>query len=48
MGGKLEDFEKLLDVEDPIRRIKVINEDRLISHDVTSIIAEMSGGENEY
>lgn len=48
LGGKLEDFEKLLDVEDPIRRIKVINEDRLISHDVTSIIAEMSGGENEY
>lgn len=48
LGGKLDDFEELLDIEDPITRIKVINENKSISHDVTSIIAEMSGETNGY
>ena len=48
LGGKLDDFEELLDIEDPIMRIKVINENKSISHDVTSIIAEMSGETNGY
>ena len=48
LGGKLDDFEELLDIEDTITRIKVINENKSISHDVTSIIAEMSGETNGY
>lgn len=48
LGGKLDDAEELLDIEDPIMRIKVINESNSISHDVTSIIAEILGEINGY
>lgn len=47
LGGKIDDFEELLDIEDPVKRIKVINENMYISHDVTSIIVKMSGEANE-
>lgn len=43
LGGKIEDVEKLVMVEEPINRIKVVNEDDIVSHDITSIISEMSG-----
>lgn len=43
IGGKIEDSEKLLDIEYPIKRIKIVNEKMTISCDLTSIILEMSG-----
>jgi len=41
-GGKIEDFERLLLIDDPIKRIKVINEEMLITNDITAIIDEMA------
>lgn len=41
LGGKSDDFEELLKVEIAVNRIKVVNESINVSHDVTSIIAEM-------
>ena len=41
LGGKIDDFEELLKVEIAVNRIKVVNESINVSHDVTSIIAEM-------
>lgn len=41
LGGKIDDFEELLKVDIAVKRIKVVNESINISHDVTSIIAEM-------
>ena len=35
--------EKLLDIEEPIKRIKIINDKKENSCDLTSIILEMSG-----
>ncbi|WP_050642155.1 MULTISPECIES: GTPase [Clostridia] len=43
LGGKIEDYEKLINIEDQVNRIKVVNEENINSHDITSIIAEMSG-----
>lgn len=43
MGGKAEEVDKLLSVDEPVKRIKVINERKEMSHDLTSIILEMSG-----
>ena len=43
IGGKIEDSEKLLDIEDPIKRNKNKNKKKVISCDLTSIILEMSG-----
>ena len=43
IGGKIEDSEKLLDIEDPIKRIKIVDENKVTSCDLTSIILEMSG-----
>lgn len=47
LGGKIEEIEKLLDIDEPINRIIVKNEHGVISHDITSIIAEMSGETND-
>lgn len=43
IGGKIEDSEKLLDIEDPIKRIKIVDNNKKKSYDLTSIILEMSG-----
>ncbi len=43
MGGKIEDADLLLDIDDPIKRIQVVNEKKEISNDLTTIIFEMSG-----
>lgn len=43
IGGKIEDAEKLLDFEDQIRRIKIVNESKELSCDLTSIILKISG-----
>ncbi len=45
IGGRIEDAEKLLDVEDQIRRIKIVNESKEHSCDLTSIILKISGDE---
>lgn len=42
-GGKIEDAEKLLEVEDPIKRIRIVSEQKETSCDLTSIILEISG-----
>lgn len=47
LGGKIEEIEKLLDIDEPINRIIVKNEHGVISHDITSIIAEMLGETND-
>ena len=41
--GKIEDVDRLLSIEEPINRIKVVNEANIVSQDVTSIISELSG-----
>lgn len=43
LGGKIEEVERLLNIEEPVKRIKVVNEENLVSQDVTSIISELSG-----
>ena len=43
LGGKIEDVDRLLSIEEPINRIKVVNEANMVSQDVTSIISELSG-----
>lgn len=43
IGGRIEEAEKLLDVEDQIRRIKIVNESKGLSCDLTSIILKISG-----
>lgn len=43
LGGKIDESEKLLDIEEPIKRIEIINDKREKSCDLTSIILEMSG-----
>lgn len=43
IGGKIEESEKLLDIEDPIKRIKIVDDKMVNSCDLTSIILEMSG-----
>lgn len=43
LGGKIEDVDRLLSIEEPINRIKVVNEVNIVSQDVTSIISELSG-----
>ena len=43
LGGKIEDFEELLKIDMAVNRIKVVDENINISHDVTSIISEMVG-----
>ena len=45
IGGKIEDSEQLLDIEDQIKRIKIVDEKKTKSYDLTSIILEMSGDE---
>lgn len=48
LGGKVSDSEKLLAIEDPVMRIRVVGEDKCKSHDVTSIIAKILGDKDEY
>ena len=48
LGGKVEEAEELLDIEDPVMRIKVVGEDGCKSHDITSIIAKILGDADEY
>lgn len=43
LGGKIDESEKLLDIEEPIKRIEIINDKKEKSCDLTSIILEMSG-----
>ena len=43
IGGKLEEADSLLDIDEPIKRIQVVNEKKEISNDLTTIILEMSG-----
>lgn len=43
LGGKIEEVDKLIAIEEPVNRIMVINEENVVSHDITSIISEMSG-----
>lgn len=41
-GGKIGDAEKLLDLEEPINRIKIVNEQKETSCDLTSIIFDIA------
>lgn len=47
IGGKIEDSEKLLDIEEPIKRIKIVDERKVTSCDLTSIISQMSGDNDD-
>lgn len=47
IGGKIEDSEKLLNIEDPIKRIKIVDEKKNKSYDLTTIILEMSGDKHD-
>lgn len=42
-GGKIDDAPKLLDIEDPINRIRIVNEQKETSCDLTSIILDILG-----
>lgn len=42
-GGKIDESDRLLDIDEPIKRIKIVNDKRVTSCDLTSIILEMSG-----
>lgn len=42
-GSKVEEYEKLLDLENPAERIKIVDENNMLSHDITSIILEVTG-----
>lgn len=43
IGGKIEDEDELLEYEEPIQRIKIVNDRGEVSNDLTSIISEVSG-----
>ncbi len=43
IGGKIDESERLLEFDEPIKRIKVVNDKMVTSCDLTSIILEMSG-----
>ena len=43
IGGKIDESERLLEFDEPIKRIKIVNDEMGTSCDLTSIILEMSG-----
>lgn len=43
LGGKIDESDRLLDIDEPIKRIKIVNEEKVFSCDLTSIILKISG-----